>query len=580
MIEELLIAKKYNTYSDIFLTVGLALLVEQVQQATYQSGKIQLVDAGTHYCLQFETSLDLNLVKEIQYTKPFPQIIKLEESGELPADGVFDLTWQKKIRKAYKDYRFQRGVTDSEQIIEAPPRPDSRVQVAMALAALQHNRKHNQILAAGETIKECYGQFLAALFEAFSQLHPDKIDSDVEETAELFYQATKRKLPPQMSAIKIYLPTATFGANQLKSDGNDFKSQKTDWLTLWLIAGGLFETAIADSLKISERSYAQHLIGLAPINISFAHYKSLISKLRQQFIPTSSGKARYNIDLIIALERATIELKEKKAVEINCGGLMGVQFVPKGQSYGIRQFFNLARPAWLAETKFAPAEWQNLLKQHSMVVATVASEPGNELLLANYENFMSSSNLQQFWRFQIEYAGYLSRISETRISNLFNKQGLDLMAQEPMISQIVKDSSFLRIARAINNSTVYAGKVQTKNGMQQLDWERNYGLAQRLGSQIGSKVNFAIELANFLTSYEAENLKLRDRGIQRVWPTKKDLDRLIELIDEFNSNIVGSLLLAYGHSQWFYEEVPKTGGVSIPPSGENGTESQVILVQD
>jgi hypothetical protein len=57
-------------------------------------------------------------------------------------------------------------------------------------------------------------------------------------------------LPTQSSAVKIFLPTAVQGVNRVKADSNKTDAQKADWLSLWLIASGLF------ALGISERVIA------------------------------------------------------------------------------------------------------------------------------------------------------------------------------------------------------------------------------------------------------------------------------------------------------------------------------------
>ncbi|NJL68331.1 MAG: hypothetical protein HC894_19525 [Microcoleus sp. SM1_3_4] len=122
--------------------------------------------------------------------------------------------------------------------------------------------------------------------------------------------------------------------------------------------------------------------------------------------------------------------------------------------------------------------------------------------------------------------------------------------------KITRDESFLRIAKAINQATVYAGKVQTKKGVKELDWQRQYGLAQLLSSQSGSKKDFACAIADFLAKYEAENLRLLEgyikqgKRLMRVQPKKEDLDRLMELLEEFDTVLVANLLIAYGYAKW------------------------------
>ena len=100
--------------------------------------------------------------------------------------------------------------------------------------------------------------------------------------------------------------------------------------------------------------------------------------------------------------------------------------------------------------------------------------------------------------------------------------------QELNLTDITEDPGFLRIAKAINSATVYAGKDEH-------GWDRIYGLAQRLSSQAGSKKDFIIELSSFIASYENENLlideELKKQGKhRRIWTTKDGFDRVSNLI--------------------------------------------------
>jgi hypothetical protein len=105
---------------------------------------------------------------------------------------------------------------------------------------------------------------------------------------------------------------------------------------------------------------------------------------------------------------------------------------------------------------------------------------------------------------------------------------------------------------------VYAGKIKTKQGVIELDWQRIYGLAQRLGNHAGSKKDFIAELSAFLTNYENENLRISEqlqkegKSLKRVWVTNEDLEQFLALLDDkrFSCSLVANLLLAYGYSKW------------------------------
>jgi hypothetical protein len=129
--------------------------------------------------------------------------------------------------------------------------------------------------------------------------------------------------------------------------------------------------------------------------------------------------------------------------------------------------------------------------------------------------------------------------------------------QEWSITEITGDPGFLRMPE---QSIVpqFTQANSDKKWSIELDWQRTYGLAQRLSSQSGSKKDFIIELTAFLTSYENENLRISEqlqkegKSLRRVWPTKEDLDRVIALIDDkrFGSSLVANLLITYGYARW------------------------------
>ena len=121
------------------------------------------------------------------------------------------------------------------------------------------------------------------------------------------------------------------------------------------------------------------------------------------------------------------------------------------------------------------------------------------------------------------------------------------------LKQITENPGFIRIARAINSSTVYAGTIKDKDGKEQtLEWDRIYGLAQRLGNCAASKTEFTAELMAFLARYEDENFRLQSRGkdVKRIWTRKEDLDQVIALLDQFPTSLVANLLIAYGFARW------------------------------
>ncbi|MEW6492932.1 MAG: hypothetical protein AB1589_10555 [Cyanobacteriota bacterium] len=592
MIKSLLVGKKFGTYADTFLMLSLALLAEYTLKKTQQNPSIQLIDEGTHYRIQFKKSVNLEPITNLDYTNPFPPVCgkKTDRSKLPPETPIFDVVEQGEVRKLYREYLYQKhGRGETGEDTPKPPHPST--QNGAILTSMRHDKNHNELWLNGWELRDNYGILLTSIFQAFSQSDRSTLKTATERVAELFFAATGCKLPLQASAVKVYLPTSIQGVSRVKSDGNTFTPQKTDWLSLWLIANGLFTFGVSERVKISDRTYDWRVTALKPNDISLEKYREVLNHLRQYNPPGGGhGIARFDAELVLKFcqsllnyHPAIAELPDEDEFEIwesvnhFVGGFTGTHFGQKGQVYGVKEVFNLGLPGWLSPSNSKELlDYHLVLNEHLAVISSLAAEEGHSELLAAYRDFITGNNLRKFFPFQVSYAEYvIKRLADpkARPPRLFSIFGLNLMIKkERSFTPITQDPSFLRIAKAINQATVFAGKVQTKKGLIELDWQRNYGLAQQLSSQSGSKKDFICAVADFLAKYEHENLRLSERfqgtgkRLMRVWPTKEDLDRLIELVEEFDTVLVANLLIAYGYAKWTKSE--EAGAAEEPGTPE------------
>jgi hypothetical protein len=450
---------------------------------------------------------------------------------------------------------------------------------------MRHDKNHNDLWHEGWKLRDNYGFLVTSLLQAFSQETHSSLNADVKLVADLFKQATGCKLPDQASAVKVYLPTAVQGVSRVKADGNKTDPQKADWLSLWLIAKGLFAFAVSERVKIAERVYDWRVTALEPKDIQFGKYQYVLKRLRQYNPPGGGhGIARFDSELVLRFCQELLNHHKSKAesqpedeleiwepVNHFVGGFTGTHFGQKGQVYGVKEVFTLGLPGWIRASNYSELQdYQTVLLEHLSVINSLSVEEGHSELLSAYRGFITGNDLQSFFQFQTSYAEYITRClanPKSKSPRLFSVDGMNLMTrnlkhrndeQEWSLTEITEDPGFLRIAKAINSATVYAGKIHTKNGPMELDWQRTYGLAQRLSSQSASKKDFVIELAAFLTSYENENLRISEqlqkegKTLKRIWTTKEDLDRVITLInnEKFGCSLVANLLIAYGYSKW------------------------------
>ncbi len=576
MIESLFVTKKFGTYADIFLMLGLALLVEYALNQTRQTTPIQLIDEGTRYRIQFKKPVKLEPIALIAYTNPFPPVCgqKTDRSKLPPETPIFDVVQQGETRKLYREYLYQNhGQVETREDTPKPPHPST--QNGAILTSMRHDKNHNELWLQGWELRDHFGVLVASILKAFSQETHSILKAQTEQVANLFKQATGCELPTLASAVKVYLPTAVQGVSRVKADGNTFTPQKIDWLSLWLIANGLFTFGVSERVKISDRTYDWRVTALEPKDIPLEKYREVLNHLRQYNPPGGGhGIARFDAELVLRFCQSLLNYHQALAegqpedeldiwenVNHFVSSFTGTHFGQKGQVYGVKDIFSLGLPGWICPTNASELlDYLTVLNEHLAVISSLASEEGHSELLAAYRDFITGNNLRKFFPFQVSYAEYvIKRLADAkaRPPRLFSVLGLNLMTKkERSFTQITRDPSFLRIAKAINQATVFAGKVQTKKGIIELDWQRNYGLAQQLSSQSGSKKDFICAIADFLSKYEHENLRISEqlqkdkKPLKRVWPTKEDLDRLIELVEDFDTVLVANLLIAYGYAKW------------------------------
>lgn len=586
MITALHIPKRYGTYADPFFMLGLA----RVADLTQENQGINLMNSGFSYRLQLGKGIEPETIAQtLKFDNLFQPVRGAKtEAIAIPWEALdyFDTVQNTEKRNRYKEYlrqlRVEKGKLELAEE-DIPPEPDARTQNGVILTSMRHDRNHNGLWEAAQTLREEFGALVAAILQAFDAERPQ--DDPISSIAPNFKQLTGNNLPAPASAVKIFMPTAVQGVNRLKADNNKSSdSQKEEWISLWLIATGLFHYGISERIGDDWR-----VVALEPSDISLFRYGSVLDQLRKFNPPSGAyGIARFDAEMVLNFSLELLKYHPAKAVQptINngqmrsrlrgqsireqVGGFSGTHFGSKGQVYGVKEVFSLGIPNWICPSNADEVkEYEFVLNEHLKVVKSLSAEEGNGEMLAAYRDFIAGSERDQFFRFQVSYADYvvkqLANPKAKFVPPRFSQEGLDIMTQSFdksdqswSTTEITQNKGFQRIARAINSATVYAGKIKTKEGTVELDWQRTYGLAQRLSNQAGSKKDFIAELTAFLTSYENENLRISEqlqkdgKILKRVWVTNEDLEQFLALLDDkrFSCSLVANLLLAYGYAKW------------------------------
>lgn len=125
-------------------------------------------------------------------------------------------------------------------------------------------------------------------------------------------------------------------------------------------------------------------------------------------------------------------------------------------------------------------------------------------------------------------------------------------------SAIVQNEGFRRVAYAIRQSTVTA---QWRKQSGDRRYEVRYGLNQELARTAHHPAKFIATLSDFMSKYNAENARVMEtrEGPYRSSLTTEDVEEIVRLVDEFGSEVVCNLLIAYGYARVPREEEAVTG---------------------
>ncbi len=122
------------------------------------------------------------------------------------------------------------------------------------------------------------------------------------------------------------------------------------------------------------------------------------------------------------------------------------------------------------------------------------------------------------------------------------------MSIKPNLSEILESEGFQKIAYAIRQSTVTA-QYRKKEGDRRYDVR--YGLGRDLVRQSQYPDEFVAALSDFLHKYNAENAQVMETrpGPYRKSVKTDDIQDILRLIDQYGSDLIAKLLVAYGYAR-------------------------------
>jgi hypothetical protein len=611
------VEKTSDTGADILLAIGFARLLDQI---LFRLGRVRkgltVHDAGTCYEIVLPEPLTAEDLQRIPQISLVQYLVTEKEAKKRPGLDGFDYEKQQEISAIYSArLRELRGKPDRQQMMENVVPPHPLLRHYEAINQMKIASTFNDLLARWQDLGKLQNEHIHILLSLFSSPHND-LEVAMAACQKLMKEhQLKGKLT--MTALQIVNPTTGKGANRAKSNNLTSGDQiENFWLLEFLKFVGFI---VAANPYVVQGSKDRKTYVLLPKTLELSTLDHLRRRFRQLSQPSTVVKMDIlaSLRLVLAYVQLRLEALRGQADEDDefvfdkplSSMVQGFEvgfYKDMGSAYATMNVSTINLPDWIQSisTLERAQEIEALLQEHIQIILFIRNskrEEGSEeyTLLRVYRDFLSGRTLRPFWQFTTAYAGYLmSQREHEKNPRLHLRQlsvkGLDYLlmhstAEQRQLSTITRDEGFRRIAYAIRQSTVRAQRRRSQE--QDRTYEVRYGLAQELMREVRYREKFIAALSNFLTLYNAETareeeklanklgrkLTLEDRRTYglRGSISISDLDRIVDLIDKFDSETVGSLLIAYGYATEARRAQDETEGAgNLDDTGEGGPSEE------
>jgi hypothetical protein len=605
------IAKSSGTSADTLLAVGFASLLGYIHREVHGTEDgIFINDPGSYYEIILPLSLDtanLPKLRDMPVLLPLDSEKQREKQTKKGREGKldgFDYDAEKNKSISYRerlknlppylqtaDARLRRE-PELEEII--PDEPNTRLRHYEVIIDMIVADSFNELALRWRELTEEQMQFhIDLLFKLFS--NSDNNVTDAEVAWKNYAKGQKILGKACVSALQIINSTTGKGANYAKASEliGAIGNQDSFWLLELLKFVGFMNAAAPLIMKESKDHKFCKIYVLQPQRIELNQLQHMMHEFRAILWPTSAVK----LDIIASLRLAQLFVKHhqrlyryhkrRRTLSSIAQGFEVAFYKYLSRAYVTMNIASINLPEWLPDMgslENAKAA-EELLKEHLEIIQhirnnKVKGEEGSEEyeLLRFYRDFLSGRDLKPFWKFTTAYSSYLisqherEKIPQRQIRP-FTTTGLESIIEmnttetKKKLTDIITNEGFRRIAYAIRLSTITAQYRRTQSGERtnEVRYEVRYGLGQELMREAHYPDKFIAALSRFLHQYNAETAreeeKLANKLKRALTPDDRriyklrgsvsytDIDAIVQLIDDFGSEQVCSLLVAYGYAR-------------------------------
>jgi len=571
--------KTTDTFADTLLAYGVAALLDRLLRDNGDAATVRIEDAGS----VFSVHLERPIREGFEQVSWFCDLPFIQTRSKKPPEGwageVVDYDAQRERNRQYFEARKQlpaeakrAGATPDEfpelaQVEGLRPRPDW--QVLAQINQMSAISAYVQVLETWFACRDSFSDLLGMLLALFSTT-PNNVTASTDAWKAIATATGLKAALAMATPVQVTNPAMGKGLNRAKADGaTSLGNPDSFWPLEFLKFWGMRLAGVPRVVQPPQggggrgprdrKTYVLH-----PVNITLDTHR----KVYREFNKAMWASTAVKMDILAALRYADTFLEQWLAGQLAdtrwgeepgnyVNGLTAAFYKDMGNAVALLDMSEVALPRWMrVESPEHGRQYRALLEEHRRVVSSLGERNADEFrLLGHYRDFLSGHDLRALFRFTGAYSVLLMSRMERRQRApqfLINNLEVLIMGHDRKLKPILDAPGFRHIATAIRRSTVipqyFKGKGQSRV------YDIRYGLGTELLRQAAYPDRFIQALSEFMHAYNQENAQMNERykgnpPVRRANITTEHIAEIVALIDEYGSQTVGNLLVAFGYAR-------------------------------
>ena len=527
--------KESGTFSDTLECLGVAVILKKVFKKIdlISNPEIIIEDKGGYFKITSNKELTEESIQKCEY---FDFIRYIKNKNDKKKEFEFDFI-DYEHEKEIRDIAYKNRNDENAQSV----RPDYDI-IRMFANMDGYKNSFNNCRACKHHFPSLLS-FILKMYSSFEKGHGESIKEISSFTKQNQIKIIK------INSLQDINPAKGKGVNQLKANGINPKGQSAFWLNQLIRFTGAWECFISRYFNKDVKTYA-----LVPKRISTQYLRTVFEKLK----PFVRGTDSIKMDILL-LHLTLIELiryDEKFKLEWSfmspSDKISGFQFAyykNLGQRPAVTNIGFLGLPNFVKfNSEEEGLDWIEVWKEHKTIINNIdEGNSSNISMLQNYRQFLSASDFNSFFEFQYDYASFLiSAYNENKFYiKAFNLNNMEVsMASIENYSEIIQNTGFISIAKAIRNSTINPIIHKEKKDVM-------FGLNQKIKIASRTKDSLLTEISEFIQKYN-ETMMLKDYHSKKhkKYVTTEEFEKFCKLFDaNYSPKLIAGLLVAYGYAK-------------------------------